>query len=745
MRIINDNYFNYRQVPVDYDGLAKISSIRGNTLVFNQMIENGDFAENSGWTKSTNSTLSISNNKATVSATNDALCYLRYQPAFQVYANHKYLLSFYLTSPVATTKTTARLFRQGVINNYFENQALSANTRTRYMSVITATADCPNTLLYIYTNNDGVALTGNSIFENVMLTDLTTLNNSFITDASSFKERYSLPYYAFDSGSLLSFNGTGLKTTGKNLLPLVLADIKTLNTAGTWNDNVYSNDGVTHTINTNENGEITSIVSNGKATTNAGANLTLYSLVFKEGDYIMSGCPVGGSSSTYRLQIGGMGILDYGSGASFSATEGQTGLVAIRVYNNAELNNKVWYPMIRLANTDSSFVPFTTSTLSLPISTYFPTGMKSAGSVYDELTPNKAITRIGSRAYEAGDESDPSVVTDGTNTYYALVTPTEVDINIDLSYLFYKGGIEQILPENTSTPSTTPILCDITYYDTTEGDTPYRKFWMINANNERWNLTERELKTFLNNPQGLGFQKTITTNRYGNAQTLTDITDTFPTPNGEVLFYDSSNASRYEKYNEFVKFLSYDPITLYYQLPFSVFSQIPNIYTLECVVGTLTKTESKNDGLMTCPITFNALSFYKGDPVEINGSGLTYTLTNNADFPIGFEIELKGSMVNPYVTLEQDSELYGEAKFIDSVAFDEVYIDSVDGEQNVILSQNNSVLPNPLSYQDLSISNGSIYVTFVKLARGESTLTIGMDSGSLTSAKIKFTPIYRSV
>ena len=34
-------------------------------------------------------------------------------------------------------------------------------------------------------------------------------------------------------------------------------------------------------------------------------------------------------------------------------------------------------------------------TRQLPTATYFPTGMKSAGSVYDELTPNKAITRIG--------------------------------------------------------------------------------------------------------------------------------------------------------------------------------------------------------------------------------------------------------------------------------------------------------------------------------------------------------------
>lgn len=35
------------------------------------------------------------------------------------------------------------------------------------------------------------------------------------------------------------------------------------------------------------------------------------------------------------------------------------------------------------------------STLSLPIATYFPDGMKSAGTVYDELTKDKAIKRFG--------------------------------------------------------------------------------------------------------------------------------------------------------------------------------------------------------------------------------------------------------------------------------------------------------------------------------------------------------------
>ena len=89
--------------------------------------------------------------------------------------------------------------------------------------------------------------------------------------------------------------------------------------------------------------------------------------------------------------------------------------------------------------------------------------MKSAGNAYDELTESKAITRVGSRAYQSGDESDTSVITDGTTTYYALATPTETDADLDLDFMAYEDGTEQLLPINTATPTTSPILCDMTY------------------------------------------------------------------------------------------------------------------------------------------------------------------------------------------------------------------------------------------------------------------------------------------
>lgn len=268
----------------------------------------------------------------------------------------------------------------------------------------------------------------------------------------------------------------------------------------------------------------------------------------------------------------------------------------------------------------------------------------------------------------------------------------------------------------------------------------YRKFWLTNGLNNTLQLAEESSKVYLNNPTGLGYSQSITTTQY--ADVLTGITSqNFAQVGGEILFWSDSNADKYDKYNDFVEFLTHTPLVLHYQIPTSP----TEVYTMDVDVLSLDKTEVKTDGLLRCNFSLQGLSRWKGTEVTVTGSASSYSITNNGHIPCGFEITITGNLTNPYITLEQDSELYGEAKFVDSTAFNSVYVDSNDGEQNVILEQGGSVLPNPLSYQDLSISNGAIYVTFVKLARGTSTLTIGMDSGSITSVDIKFTPIYRSV
>jgi hypothetical protein len=93
----------------------------------------------------------------------------------------------------------------------------------------------------------------------------------------------------------------------------------------------------------------------------------------------------------------GQWIQDFGDGRAFTmAEDGYCDVYFARVINGATANNLTFKPMVTFQGVDETFEPYTSSTLSLPISTYFPTGMKRAGNVYDELTESKAITRIGS-------------------------------------------------------------------------------------------------------------------------------------------------------------------------------------------------------------------------------------------------------------------------------------------------------------------------------------------------------------
>ena len=266
-----------------------------------------------------------------------------------------------------------------------------------------------------------------------------------------------------------------------------------------------------------------------------------------------------------------------------------------------------------------------------------------------------------------------------------------------------------------------------------------RKFWLKNAKNSIYTLADLSaVKTFINGPKGLGYSNTVTVTQYGDFLS-SDPKQNFNQFNGEVEFVQSTNELKYAAYQTFINFLNEGGLKLYYQIP----SVSNDTYYADVEVTSIEKTEIGVDNVMRCPIVLQLLSRWKGTEVTVNGSRTTYTLQNNGHMPVGFEITITGAMSNPYFTLEQDSEVYGAAKFEET--FDEVYVNSNDGMQQVKLSQGGAYVANPLAYQDLSISNGGIYVTFVKLETGTSTLTVGYDSGAISSVEIKYTPLYRSV
>lgn len=100
-----------------------------------------------------------------------------------------------------------------------------------------------------------------------------------------------------------------------------------------------------------------SIEANGTASDYTWGAYVTQSLTLPPGNYILSGCPSGGSSTTYRLQAftgspsaPTLTVNDYGEGASFTLTEQST--VLVRMLVKGTVNDLTFYPMIRYSTYD---------------------------------------------------------------------------------------------------------------------------------------------------------------------------------------------------------------------------------------------------------------------------------------------------------------------------------------------------------------------------------------------------------
>lgn len=112
---------------------------------------------------------------------------------------------------------------------------------------------------------------------------------------------------------------------------------------------IRNGEGVTFTID-NEAGTVT---ANGKATGGDNViclNKPLYTTL-ADGIYILSGCPTGGGSTTYRMDVTrqpGAAIRDYGEGVEFEIgnSEYLTYYARIVIIDGYTADNLIFYPMI---------------------------------------------------------------------------------------------------------------------------------------------------------------------------------------------------------------------------------------------------------------------------------------------------------------------------------------------------------------------------------------------------------------
>ena len=225
-----------------------------------------------------------------------------------------------------------------------------------------------------YTTGSGILDTGNGVTFTLTATNTLTIKIYIRTGWSGgtlvFKPMIRMAedsdttyqQYAQKNLNLLSYEDNGI-LGAKNFIPYNLANIKSRNSAGTWSDNVYTvTDGDTKTITLTVNSD-GSISVNGTAPSLIAFIIASPITLDNAKSYIMSGCPSGGSNSTYRVDFGVQAISDYGSGIMFKGTQYSNAApynyFRIVIFADAVLNNLTFYPMVRLAtDTDPTYQPY---------------------------------------------------------------------------------------------------------------------------------------------------------------------------------------------------------------------------------------------------------------------------------------------------------------------------------------------------------------------------------------------------
>lgn len=145
---------------------------------------------------------------------------------------------------------------------------------------------------------------------------------------------------------------------GKNKLPLNLAYMKSINTTGTWSDNVYTISGLTFTVNLGSDGNGQSITVKGVPSATVMFVLALFDGA--TAIYILNGCPSGGSSETYSLTPNGSNS-DYGEGILIPSDSNWNKYVSIYIHSGVTIpaSGYTFYPMLRLATeSDATFEPY---------------------------------------------------------------------------------------------------------------------------------------------------------------------------------------------------------------------------------------------------------------------------------------------------------------------------------------------------------------------------------------------------
>lgn len=340
-------YFNFQKSGnlSDIDsGFANMKSLKGNSVVFNQLVQNGNFAVKGTWQlyNLSDATWSVENNVGTLEINSMPSSYGQFFQRVTITKNHKYLL-------VGTAKATTNVDTEWRLGSSQSNIAITTSWTT-FVAFETRTDTTNDFGLYL-TNTITTPIT--IYLKNIMYFDLTLMFGAGKepTSVEEFIRMFPNAYYEYNTGELMSCKSSKYKYTGLNQYNVLKP-----------NDYIKVISGYDYIC----NGAFTSIE-------------------FYDSDKNLISSNNTQSFST-PLTCSYVKVVDGNSSTCLYVDNGDTNL----------------------------FEDYVSEEYALP-----NIELRSVGNVYDEIKPNGTyIKRIGSRAYQEGDENDTSVITDKTNTYY---------------------------------------------------------------------------------------------------------------------------------------------------------------------------------------------------------------------------------------------------------------------------------------------------------------------------------------
>ena len=455
--------YNYRKsggtIGTD-TGIANITNVKGKTMKWQQLVQNGNFTNGtSGW-GSVNATISAEDNilSAVVVGNNtQRQLYLTTNP--NIVVGHKYLTSLKIKSP----KTCNIRLIGGSGWQFVPTTSVNANVWNNVARFTLVSGNIIEFSLYFdYNQNlssgDTVQIKDIQIFD---ITEMFGAGNEPSTVAE-FKALYPLAYYNYNAGTLINNNASAIETTGFNQ----------------W-DEEWEIGMINET--TGKNTASTSYIRSKNYISVLGGQ-TYYFKGRYSSDNAIEVFQYDGNKSFLRYIVNGNNTFTLDSNVkyirffAYSSPASYNNNICINLSDPAkngtyEPYEKHTFYFDKVLTSSGSLATVTGKLLDgqgQPTGesvVVFPDGMKSAGNVHDEINGNVAIKRIGSRAYTSGDESDATVITDGTNTYYALTTPETyiLDRTVTGVYQVNAFGTERRLPEDTASAVNAPVRYSVVY------------------------------------------------------------------------------------------------------------------------------------------------------------------------------------------------------------------------------------------------------------------------------------------